>query len=172
MSLAGIAAAFVSATLAAKRARRRSPEAAGDSLIQRLEWQVATHTDMHRGLDVRVTVYLLGYISVLAIEGSLFKDNIGLLSFRFMFAVAIVTTLGVISASIALRARRWITKPRTAEKILNDERHKTKKEVEYELATELASCESISRRKRNWSNVSLVLLAADVVWLAFGMAYL
>lgn len=169
--LAGAGAGIVSTILKSKKKSKGRTQNSRSSLAERLQNKVDMHVAIHQGLDFRTTVYLLGHLGVLAIEGSLFKDNLAMLPIWFMVAIAGAATCGATATAISLFARSWSGRARTRDVILREERCLLQQDPEIEPAEELARCERASSRKRPSSNISLILLVVQLELLAFGMAF-
>lgn len=169
-SLGTLLAGAASLALARTRKRKSPTPHSDDSLADQLQRQIDAHIDVHKSLDLRTTVYLLGYIGVVTVEGSLFKDNLSLLPAWFMLAVAIVTALGVTVTIIALFAGRWSSPARTSREILQEAK-RLQNDLTGALTDHLALCKRISVRKRPASNASLILLGVLTELMTWGMAF-
>lgn len=140
------------------------------AIAAKLRQEAQIQINIHSGLDMRATVFLLAYATAFAaILGSL-KDNKGMLPLWVMLCFSVVTTTGVTFSAIALWASgRNLKQPRSPEKIIEDASEIISPVTQVALAAaQLSACEHITPRKRKWTNLSLATLVIDLTIMAFG----
>jgi len=141
-------AATVAAIIMERRSKPVSKVKKQDEIEDRLRAGIATHADLHKSIDLRATVLLIGFLTVLS--GS-YKDGQGLFPDLLMKLIATVGVAGIVASAVCLYA--------TIAGLFDGASLKRRTEI----------VQKISRRKLWSTNISLWLMVVDAGLYGVGM---